>query len=504
MSGGTLISRVLGLFRDVLFFATFGTSFFGEAFLLAFTIPNLFRRMLGEGTLSSAFIPIFSNIRGADLIQWNLLNQVVTRLMGLLGLLSFSVACFALISYQSVIFENLKWHVASYLNGVTFFYVIFICTSAILVAALQVKGSFHAGAVSPIILNLFMIATLVTTGVIYELDFRTSAVLLSISVVVAGAFQLVLPWIELKKKFGWRWRFNLSKSEELVEVGSLFWVGVLGAAVAQVNILISRFLAYSLEQEGAVTYLYMSARLVELPLGIFAIAISTILFPKLATANNRKDQESYLNHFFFGLRFILMLTLPSAIGLFLVGDLIVKVLFQWQEFTEQNAYMAYDVLKIVAWTIPLYAVSTFLVKSYHSQKNMKAPLTAAILSLFANLLLSLLLMFHFGVFGLAWANFFAALIQLFYLCAKSDAIRFHLVLSKHLAPILMIFLATFLMFATIYLGRQFVQPVTQKWESFLHLFFWILIGAGSYFLTLYFLKFPMSDEKPLLYRFVRK
>ena len=142
--------------------------------------------------------------------------------MGLLGLLSFSVACFALISYQSVIFENLKWHVASYLNGVTFFYVIFICTSAILVAALQVKGSFHAGAVSPIILNLFMIATLLTTGVIYELDFRTSAVLLSISVVVAGAFQLVLPWIELKKKFGWRWRFNLSKSEELVEVGSLF------------------------------------------------------------------------------------------------------------------------------------------------------------------------------------------------------------------------------------------------------------------------------------------
>ena len=278
----------------------------------------------------------------------------------------------------------------------------------------------------------------------------------------------------------------------------------MGAAVAQVNILISRFLAYSLEQEGAVTYLYMSARLVELPLGVFAIAISTILFPKLANANNRKDQESYLNHFFFGLRFILMLTLPSAIGLFMVGDLIVKVLFQWQEFTEQNAYMAYDVLKIVAWTIPLYAVSTFLVKSYHSQKNMKVPLTAATLSLIANLLLSLVLMFHLGVFGLAWANVFAALIQLFYLCVKSDVLRFNLVLSKQLSPVLMVFLATIVMFTTIYLGRHFVQPDAQKWESFLHLFFWILIGAGSYFLTLYFLKFPMSDEKPLLSRLVRK
>jgi len=200
----------------------------------------------------------------------------------------------------------------------------------------------------------------------------------------------------------------------------------------------------------------------------------------------------------------LMLTLPSAIGLFLVGDLIVKVLFQWQEFTEQNAYMAYDVLKIVAWTIPLYAVSTFLVKSYHSQKNMKVPLTAATLSLLANLLLSLLLMFHFGVLGLAWANVLAALIQLFYLCVKSDVLRFNLVLSKHLSPVLMVFLATIVMFTTIYLGRHFVQPNAQKWESFLHLFFWIFIGAGSYFLTLYFLKFPMSDEKPLLSRLVRK
>jgi putative peptidoglycan lipid II flippase len=390
------------------------------------------------------------------------------------------------------------------LNGVTFFYVIFICTSAILVAALQVKGSFYAGAVSPIILNLFMIATLLTAGVIYELDFQISAVLLSLSVVVAGVFQLFLPWIELNKRFGWRWRFNLSKSKEIVEVGSLFWVGVLGAAVAQINILISRFLAYSLEHEGAVSYLYMSARLVELPLGVFAIAISTILFPKLAKASNRKDQESYLSNFYFGLRFILMLTLPSAIGLFLVGDLIVMVLFQWKEFTQHNVSMAYDVLKIVTWTIPLYALSTFLVKSYHSQKNMKVPLIAATLSLVVNLLLSLLLMFPYGVFGLAWANFFAALIQLLYLCMKCDALRLHVICSKHLVQVLMIFLATVLMFATIYLGRQFVRPSVQKWDSFLHLFFWMLIGVGTYFLALFLLKFPISGGKPLLSRLVRK
>jgi peptidoglycan biosynthesis protein MviN/MurJ (putative lipid II flippase) len=144
------------------------------------------------------------------------------------------------------------------------------------------------------------------------------------------------------------------------------------------------------------------------------------------------------------------------------------------------------------------------VKAYHSQKNMKVPLQAATLSLFSNLLLSLFLMIPYGVFGLVWANVFAALFQLLYLCFKSDALRFNLVLSKHLPPFLTVFLATVMMYAAIYLGRQYLQPNEQKLDLFLHLFFWIFTGAGCYFLTLYLLKFPMSDEKPLLCRIVRK
>ena len=504
VSGGTLLSRILGLVRDVLFFATFGTSLFGEAFLLAFTIPNLFRRMLGEGTLSSAFIPVFSNLSGSLVPQWFLLNQVVSRLFLSLGFLSFCVICFSFFSYHSTLFQVYKWHVASYLNGVTFLYVIFICSSAILVAALNVKGSFGSGAVSPILLNLVMIGVLFAVGIAHELSFQSCAVFLSIGVVVAGFFQLLLPWMELKFRFGWQWKFDLSKSDEIKEVGSLFWVGIFGAAVAQINILISRFLAYSLEQEGAVTYLYMSARLVELPLGIFAIAISTILFPKLASAVSRKDQESYQSSFFLGLRSILMLTLPSAIGLFLVGDLVVNVLFQWKEFSAENTNMAYVVLRVVSWTIPLYAISTFLVKSYHSQKNMGVPLKAASLSLITNLIFSLLLMNTHGVLGLAWANVLAAIIQLFYLCFRNKNLSSYAVFSNTSLSLSKLVLASVFMFLAILYAKQIPLFSDQKWDAFFQLLFLIFTGVLSYFSVLYFLKFPLSFGKPLLSRLVRK
>ena len=123
VSGATLLSRVLGLVRDILFFATFGTSLIGEAFLLAFTIPNLFRRMLGEGTLSSAFIPVFANLQKPDstVSEWKLLNQVVSRLFLFLGVLSALVALFSLASYQFNFFQTPKWHEAISLNGITFF-----------------------------------------------------------------------------------------------------------------------------------------------------------------------------------------------------------------------------------------------------------------------------------------------------------------------------------------------------------------------------------------------
>ena len=500
VSGATFLSRVLGLVRDILFFATFGTSLIGEAFLLAFTLPNLFRRML-EGTLSSAFIPVFSNLQKLDSEkgQWELLNQVLSRLLLFLGILSAVVGLGCWFAYHVSFFEIPKWHDAVFLNAITFFYVIFICGSAILVGALNVKKSFWAGAFSPVILNLFMICALFLSGFVYGLNFTFCAVILSVSVVLAGASQFLLPWFELRKRFKWDWKFNFSSSDELTEVGSLFWVGVFGAAIAQINVLISRLLAYLLEEQGPISYLYMSARLVELPLGVFAIALSTILFPRLSRAMSEGNLKDYQSSFFNGVRIISMLTVPSAIGLFILGDLVIKTLFQWKEFGGENVYMASKVLSVIAWTIPLYALSTFLIKSFHSQKNMNVPLKAALISLLVNFFASIMLMKDFGVMGLAWANLVAAIFQLFYLSVKNPHISWKSIFSPKRICLQKVMLASLCMYTIVTYCKEYIQFGVSKSSVLSQLFLAIFIGSFSYFIILILSNFPLRNGKPLLF-----
>ena len=262
------------------FFGCFGASLLGEAFILAFTFPNLFRRMLGEGTLSSAFIPVFTETLKAKSKEraLTLLNQVTSRLFIFLG--GGTVVICILSYYLSIsgLFAEAKWVEGAFLNSLSFGYVVLICTSAILVGALNSTGRFFEGAFSPVVLNLFMISAMIAGKFFFGLSLKELAVFLCLSVVFAGVFQLALPWKKLKDSMDWKWEMTVTGSDEMDQIKSLFWVGALGAAVGQINILVSRFFAYSLDESGGLSYLFLSSRLVELPLGVFAIAITTVFF----------------------------------------------------------------------------------------------------------------------------------------------------------------------------------------------------------------------------------
>ena len=421
VSGLTLVSRVLGLFRDILFFALFGASVYGEAFLLAFTLPNLLRRMLGEGTLSSAFIPVFSELSNKRKIEkaWELLNQVLSRLFIYVGVFSLLVVIISwLIGGSSFLVED-KWVLGFQLNALTFGYGIFICSSAIVVGALNVFGRFFEGALSPILLNTCLILALLFSGSLFLKSPREASFILACSVLVAGFVQLFIPWVSLRNK-GWHWRWDGSTSSHLLHVQKLFWIGAMGAAVTQLNILISRFLAYSLEDSGALSYLYISARLVELPLGVFAIAISTVLFPQLAKAASHKVSTEFKENLLKGLKTITWITLPAAIGLSVLSKLVIGVLFEWNEFSSAHVTQAASVLTWSAWSIPLYAYTNFIVKAFHARKEMNIPFRAALISLTVNLLFSLLLLIPFGIIGLVWANIISCCVQLLYLSWKSS------------------------------------------------------------------------------------
>ncbi len=491
VSGFTMLSRVLGLMRDILFFSCFGSSAVASAFILAFTLPNLFRRMLGEGTLSSAFIPVFAEDlekQGAQSAH-RILNQVLSRLALFLLCLSVVVCLFSLLIPDGWELAR-KWMDGAYLNAIAFPYVLLICMSAIIVGALNTHRSFFAGAFSPVILNLSMIGALVFGKWGMGLDGMELATVLCIGVVAGGIVQLAMPWLQLRWQKAWKWELDLGNSEQLSRIRSLFWIGAFGAAVAQVNILVSRFLAYSLDDQAALPYLFLSARLIELPLGVFAIAISTVLFPELARSSGSSDGRRFEEIFARGFRLTLAITLPAAIGLGMLADPILRVLFQWGRFGGEDVIQASKVLFVSVAALPFYALSAYLVKAFHARKQMKPPLVAGIFSFAVNLGLSLFLMNRYGVIGLAWANVGAS-------CAQALIL---ILLFKNVSPwsyfkvspfyLLSIILSSVGMAGAIYLLEPLVMTDDSLSRSLWGLGLLIPAGVLTQCSLLFFLGFP--------------
>ena len=492
VSGLTITSRLLGLLRDVLFFTCFGVSLIGDAFILAFTIPNLFRRMLGEGTLSSAFIPVYSEkIKSGQIDKaQQILNQVLSRLVVFLFGLSIFICLFSWATSTLGWVNEPKWVNGLDLNSIVFPYVFLICVSAIMVGALNVHGKFFAGAFSPIILNFSMIGILAFCYFVISWREIKLATALCFAVLVGGAFQMIWPWFQLRRSFDWKWKIDFSSSVGMEKIKSLFVVGVFGAAVGQVNIMVSRFLAYSLENEGALSYLFLSARLIELPLGVFALSISTVFFPELSRTFSSGQTLEYQRYFARGFRLTLAITLPAAIGLALLANLILSVLFQWGEFGQGDVVIASDVLLISCIALPFYALAAFFVKAFHSQKEMRVPLNAAIFSFVVNLLLSLLLMQYFGMFGLAWANVISAIVQTIYLAVKLGFFKSKSFVNKSDFCFRSIIVSSLVMFLVLWFVNQMEYINSGKWDSTFGLMVTIPLGVLVYAVCLIYLGFP--------------
>jgi putative peptidoglycan lipid II flippase len=267
-------------------------------------------------------------------------------------------------------------------------YTFFICLAALVTAALNVLGRFFVAASTPIFLNLCMIGSLLL-GLQYAEDAAGIVAFLCGGVLLGGLLQLTLPLMDLKRA-GWRPRSVQASGEAMGELWHLLLPGLLGAAVLQVNILISRLLAYGLN-EGAAAVLYMSGRLMELPLGVFIFAVATVFFPQMARARSAGKKEVYRERFLSGMTLVLAVSIPAGIGLALLAKPILVAIY--------------------GLGLPFYSVATFATRGLHADKEMRAPVRVAVICLFANLALALSLMFWLGEKGLALANISAALVQ---------------------------------------------------------------------------------------------
>lgn len=404
----TLSSRVAGLFRDMVLFALLGLSVWNNAFLFAFTIPNLFRRLLGEGALSSSMIPLFSETLNRQQPEeaFDFLNRILTRLT---IVIFFLILVSALLIFSGLPWMNDRWQRALTLTVILSPYLWFACISAMLCGALNVLDSFGLPALTSTWLNFAILVT-GSLGLIFFSDSGFwSVVLISIGVLSGGVLQVAFPWIMLRRR-GWKFRWDLGSNSLLERLWKLFLPAVLGAAMAQINLTISRLLAFWLTPSGIST-LYLSSRIVELPLGVFVIAISSVLFPTFSRCAAAGDWESFSENYQSAQRSMLMITTPATIGLILIGQPILSIFFEWGNFTAQDLQETYPVLLASALGIPFYALMGIAVRAFHSQQDMKTPLKVAVFTIFLNLILTLLLVHPLGASGIALASVLAAATQ---------------------------------------------------------------------------------------------
>jgi putative peptidoglycan lipid II flippase len=486
LSLSTVGSRVLGLARDALFFASFGSNLISSAFIIAFTIPNLFRRLLGEGALSSAFVPVFNDALEHDRDQARqLLRQTLTRLGG--GLFVF----IALVTVGYFLFGrglNLPddWRLATPMLFLMLPYAGLICCAAILTAALNSLNRFVLPSLSPIILNLAMIGTLLGAAHGWGLTGIDLAYALCVGVLVGGVMQFLLPAIELRT-LRWKLTPDFSQSQAFEQVCHLFWSASGAAAAIQINLLVTRIIAFQVS-DAAVSQLYIASRITEFPLGIFTIAITTVLFPKLARLVSQKKHEEFQQTAQGGLSLILAITLPAAAGIYLLSGPIISLLFQWGRFGEGSVEAATPVLEIYALSIPILSIVGYFTKILHAQRKMPLALRITLLSILTNIGLCLTLAKPFGVTGLAWASVMSAFLQMLLLSVFLGRGYPMQLIWKSVAEIGSVLVACIPMVTVVWISRSWLQETSERWLLALQLSTIILGSALIYAILAWLLR----------------
>ncbi len=462
VASATLLSRVLGLGRDVLTTAVFGTSALNSAFVTAFTLPNLFRRLLGEGALTAALVPTLHDEMAkkhrdgafalvSQVASWLLVVTVTVVASSMLALSQAGrVAEWA--ADRGISAETAqRWVQGADLAVVLFPYLIFVCLAAAFSATLQTLNRFLEPALSPIWLNISMITLLAGAayfGWAHGLDGAMRW--LCAGVLIGGFFQMTVPAIALMRE-GWRPRFDLGAGDALRGIVRLMVPTLFGSAIYLVNMAVSRLLGLSLN-DNAASLLNLATRLMELPIGVFAVAVSTVVFPLIAKYAAQGDHTNLVGSYRKGMRLILVINTPAAMGLAVLATPIVRLLFERGAFTETDTRLMLPIMAVFALGLPFFSFVNLILRAFYAQKDTTTPVRAAFLSFAVNLGLSLVLMGPLSTVGLAIASNVAVVVQAWYLqvqlARKQPALAFRH-LAKDAAKVL---LASLLMGAAVAAG----------------------------------------------------
>jgi putative peptidoglycan lipid II flippase len=390
----TFLSRILGLVRDMVIANFFGSGMAADAFFVAFRIPNLLRRLFAEGTLTIAFIPVFTEYltMKSKREAFELARIVLTLLAVILTVITILGVLFSpyIVRIQAFGFggSGIKYDLTVLLTRITFPYIFFVSLVAFFMGVLNSLRRFAAPAAAPIFLNVGIIgaAYLISPGL------PDPIVGIAVGVLIGGCLQvaLQLPWIFRE---GFRlfplWR---PAHPAVKRIGLLMLPAVFGSAVYQFNQFIGTLLA-SFLPEGSVSWLYYADRLVQFPLGVFAVAISTAALPSLSTQAAKKDLDQFRDTLGHALRLVFFITLPSMVGLIVLGGPIIQLLLERGAFNTYSTRMTSYALVFYAVGLCAFSGIRVMVSGFYALQDTKTPVKIAVVAVVVNLILSLCLAF---------------------------------------------------------------------------------------------------------------
>ena len=393
----TVASRILGYVRDQRLTLLLGTTGLADSFVLAYRIPNLLRRMVGEGSMTASFIPVFTDyMRNRTREEtWEFANRLFWTFCVILSALTVLGVIFSpiFVRFFSMFGKNQIQLEAIYLNRLIFPYVLFIGMAALAMAILNCFHIFGLPAATPILLNISFIVF--SVAIVWR-HFSSPAAALAVGVLVGGIFQFFLQVPQLVKR-GMSFRFAVSFTDPGVQrVARLMVPGFIGMGIAQINLLVDTiFVNAKVMPEGSLVSLYVADRVTELVLGGYAIAVATAILPMMSHQASAGDYEGMKKTFIFALRIVSFITIPAAVGLVILREPIVQVLFQHGLFVAESTRLTARALLYYSIGLPAFAAVKLIVPAFYSTQDTRTPVRMAVLAMLANVLLNVIFLFYF-------------------------------------------------------------------------------------------------------------
>ncbi|WP_286739237.1 MULTISPECIES: murein biosynthesis integral membrane protein MurJ [Acinetobacter] len=504
VSAMTMLSRVLGLVRDVVLLNVFGAGKDFDTFVVAFRIPNFFRRLFAEGAFSQAFIPVLTEYKTSRTHAE--VQILISRVFGCLATFMTTLTMIAIIAAPVIMYiyapgfhgDEAKFALATDMFRLTIPYLLFMSLTAFASSILNSYGSFSTPAFAPVLLNIAMIA-----GALWLTPFMAEPIMaLGWAVVIAGILQLAIQIPEL-------WRKNLLippkvdfKHEGVDRIMKLMLPALFGVSVTQINLLLNTVWA-SFMQDGSVSWLYSAERMTELPLGLIGVAIGTVILPSLSTQHTEKNPEKFRGMMDWAAKVIVLVGLPASIALFMLSTPIIQALFERGQFTFEDTQMTALALQCMSGGVIAFMLIKVFAPGFYAQQDTRTPVRIGLMAVAANAILNVIFIGFFKLINweaehmaLALASTGSAMVNaglLYFYLHQRNIFRF----GAHWKKIFMQFMfANVVMIAALAYALSWYNGDVSQWMRVLEVLILCVVGVVAYLAALVAAGFRPRHIKP--------